>query len=163
MEILDSGDRTLFDSGAVRDMHEGKGRCDLLPMREISCYMFKETAGVSSGIFDCIYNFQKTGGYSYLYDAIAVFTDAHYGDCYSMLLELAKHFEEGAKKYGDNNWRKGIPVNVYIDSGVRHLLKFMRGDTDEPHDKAFCWNMFCAIWTCVNLPELNPYRNEEAE
>jgi hypothetical protein len=30
--ILDSGDRTQFKSGAVRDMHEGKGRCDLLPM-----------------------------------------------------------------------------------------------------------------------------------
>lgn len=31
-EIKDSGERTQFDSGAVRDMHEGKGRFDLLPM-----------------------------------------------------------------------------------------------------------------------------------
>ena len=31
-KILDSGERTQFQSGAVRDMHEGKGRCDLLPM-----------------------------------------------------------------------------------------------------------------------------------
>lgn len=30
--IKDSGERTAFDSGAVRDMHEGKGRFDLLPM-----------------------------------------------------------------------------------------------------------------------------------
>lgn len=30
--IKDSGERTQFDSGAVRDMHEGKGRFDLLPM-----------------------------------------------------------------------------------------------------------------------------------
>lgn len=30
--IKDSGDRTEFQSGAVRDMHEGKGRFDLLPM-----------------------------------------------------------------------------------------------------------------------------------
>lgn len=30
--IADGGDRTKFDSGAVRDMHEGKGRFDLLPM-----------------------------------------------------------------------------------------------------------------------------------
>lgn len=29
--IKDSGDRTQFDSGAVRDMHTGKGRYDLLP------------------------------------------------------------------------------------------------------------------------------------
>ena len=30
--IKDSGERTAFASGAVRDMHEGKGRFDLLPM-----------------------------------------------------------------------------------------------------------------------------------
>ena len=30
--IKDSGERTEFASGAVRDMHEGKGRFDLLPM-----------------------------------------------------------------------------------------------------------------------------------
>ena len=32
LPIKDSGDRTQFPSGAVRDMHEGKGRFDLLPM-----------------------------------------------------------------------------------------------------------------------------------
>lgn len=31
-KIQDSGDRTEFNTGAVRDMHEGKGRFDLLPM-----------------------------------------------------------------------------------------------------------------------------------
>lgn len=30
--IKDSGERTQFNSGAVRDMHEGKGRFDLMPM-----------------------------------------------------------------------------------------------------------------------------------
>lgn len=31
VKIKDSGNRTEFSTGAVRDMHEGKGRCDLLP------------------------------------------------------------------------------------------------------------------------------------
>jgi len=31
VEIKDSGNRTEFDTGAVRDMHEGKGRYDLIP------------------------------------------------------------------------------------------------------------------------------------
>lgn len=30
-KIKDSGSRTEFTTGAVRDMHEGKWRCDLLP------------------------------------------------------------------------------------------------------------------------------------
>ena len=29
--ILDSGERTKFETGAVRDMHSGKGRFDLIP------------------------------------------------------------------------------------------------------------------------------------
>ena len=30
--ILDSGNRRQFETGAVRDIQEGKGRCDLLPL-----------------------------------------------------------------------------------------------------------------------------------
>ena len=78
-----------------------------------------------------------------------------------MFLQVAIHFEEGAKKYGENNWQKGIPVHCYIDSAVRHYLKFLRGDMDERHDRAFVWNILCCIWTCVNKPELNDYRKKE--
>lgn len=34
-KILDSGERTEFSTGAVRDMHDGKGRFDLLPWHAI--------------------------------------------------------------------------------------------------------------------------------
>ena len=54
--IQDSGNRREFETGAVRDMQEGKGRCDLLPAAAI--------------------------------------------------LRLARHFENGCKKYGDRNWEK---------------------------------------------------------
>lgn len=139
MAILDSGDRREFESGAVRDMQEGKGRCDLLPL---------EVVGNMLGdvIFQDILEFQETGDTEHLYDALEWFIERHYLCTHTMLLEVAKHFEEGAKKYGDNNWRKGIPSSVYIDSAIRHYLKFLRGDNDEPHDRAFCWNLICCIW-----------------
>lgn len=35
MEILDSGNRREFETGAVRDMSDGKGRMDLLPWAAI--------------------------------------------------------------------------------------------------------------------------------
>ena len=35
-ELKDSGSRRGFGTGAVRDMAEGKGRCDLLPLREVA-------------------------------------------------------------------------------------------------------------------------------
>ena len=63
------------------------------------------------------------------------------------LMAVAKRFEDGAKKYGDDNWRKGFPMSVFYDSGMRHLLKAMRGDTDEDHLAAAAWNILCAIET----------------
>ena len=76
------------------------------------------------------------------------------GDFATAFLELSKHYEDGCQKYGERNWQKGIPVSRYIDSGIRHYLKYKRGDTDEPHDRAFLWNMVGAVWTLDNMPEL---------
>ena len=70
------------------------------------------------------------------------------------MLEYAKHMEEGALKYSERNWQQGIPLHCFIDSGVRHLLKLMRGDQDERHDRAFVWNIMGALWTIRNYPEL---------
>ena len=95
--IQDSGDRHTFASGAVRDMHQGKGRCDLLPP--------------------------------------------------SAILRLARHFEAGAKKYGDRNWEQGIPIESFIDSAIRHTMKYMLGWNDEDHLCAAAWNLMCALET----------------
>ena len=157
--ILDSGARQEFGTGAVRDIQEGKGRCDLMPLDVVAEYLDVATASGKNMILLRIDRFQGTGDTDNLYDALAIFTEQHWECDHSMLLEVAIHFEEGAKKYGENNWQKGIPVKRYIDSAVRHYLKFLRGDKDEPHDRAFCWNIMCAIWTCKHKPELNDYHD----
>lgn len=102
--IKDSGDRTAFSTGAVRDMHSGKGRCDLLPM--------------------CV------------------------------LLRLARHYEEGALKYSDRNWEKGIPAHSFADSALRHMFKYMDGQTDEDHLIAAIWNLCGLAWTEEKRPEM---------
>lgn len=152
--ILDSGDRTEFETGAVRDMREGKGRCDLMPLDVVGrLYDNVETKTLVKArgrsevgsVFICISRFQHDGNVSWLYEALR--WAKPFEDKETMFLEVAKHFEEGCKKYGEDNWRKGIPVKCYIDSAVRHYLKFLRGDKDEPHDRAFVWNILCCIWT----------------
>ncbi len=99
----DSGTRSKFETGAVRDAQEGKGRMDLMPTRA--------------------------------------------------LFEVAKIFEEGAKKYDTNNWMKGIPLSRFFDSGMRHAYKYLRGDRDEPHDAMACWNFLCLIDTRMRIEE----------
>ena len=89
--IKDSGNRTEFKTGAVRDMHEGKGRYDLIP--------------------------------------------------YEAMRRLAVHCEKGAKKYGERNCEKGIPVSSLVDSAMRHLQKYNAGHQDEDHLTAALWNI----------------------
>lgn len=102
--IKDSGERTEFESGAVRDMHEGKGRMDLLP--------------------------------------------------WAAIMEVSKHCENGAKKYGEHNVSKGIPVHSLCDSAARHLAKYLDGWDDEPHLLAAAWNVLWAIQMEIKHPEL---------
>ena len=102
--IKDSGERTEFGTGAVRDMHSGKGRMDLLP--------------------------------------------------WEALIEVSKHCEEGALKYGERNCEKGIPIHSLIDSAFRHLAKYMMGMDDEPHLRAACWNCLFALYMEIKHPEL---------
>lgn len=160
--LQDSGSRREFETGAVRDICEGKGRCDLLPLYEISAFVYRFCNGdnksrILSSILSDINLFMYNGIKSDIYNVIAKFIDiADYeSNVATAILELSKHYEAGAKKYSERNWEKGIPCHCYIDSGVRHLLKYCRGDTDEPHDRAFLWNMFGLLWTLDNRPEMN--------
>lgn len=154
MSILkDSGMRQEFDTGAVRDVTEGKGRCDLLPLDVISELLKREYAYVD--ILSLIDSFMATMDEEYLYKAILKFGKIRYRNTPDMVLELAIHFEDGCKKYGERNWEKGMPIKRYMDSGIRHYLKWLRGDEDEPHDRAFVWNMVCAIWTLKHKGEDN--------
>lgn len=110
--IKDSGSRTKYESGAVRDIQTGKGRMDLLPWEAI--------------------------------------------------MAVSKHCEEGAKKYGEHNVDKGIPVHSFIDSGFRHLAKYTEGHEDENHLVAAAWNILWAIQMEFKHPELKdvPWKEE---
>ena len=156
--IKDSGERREFATGAVRDIQEGKGRCDLMPLDVVARQI--NSGEVADCVISEIFLFQLNNDVKYLYHAVEAFRNMIGYDMVTLLLEVAKHFEAGAKKYGEDNWTKGIPVKCYIDSAVRHYLRWLRGDNDEPHHRAFVWNILCCIWTCIHKPELNDYRKE---
>lgn len=112
--IKDSGERTEFSTGAVRDMKRGVGRMDLLPW---------------------------------------------YG-----IMEVSKHCEEGAEKYGEHNVDKGIPLHSLCDSAARHLAKLIAGETDEDHLRAAAWNLLWALNQRKTHPELDDlYSHKETE
>lgn len=155
--ILDSGDRREFETGAVRDMAEGKGRFDLVPMGVVHLLM------PGDGFISGINNYMDIGSQLCLQDAADYVMRNLFPSKYHALIELSKHFENGMKKYGQDNWKKGINTRSYLDSSVRHYCKHKAGFDDEPHATACLWNLVCAIWTCQHKPELNDYWKDEEE
>lgn len=147
-ELKDSGNRREFSTGAVRDVADGKGRCDLLPLIQVS-----EIIG--SYTLLQISMFMESGKTTHLRNAIHAFCEERDWVSTTAMLEVSIHYEDGARKYAERNWEIGIPVHCFIDSAVRHYLKWRRGDTDEPHDRAVLWNLLGAWWTLDNHPELN--------
>lgn len=165
-KILDSGNRTEFESGAVRDVQQGKGRFDLMPldiMADIFAIELADEAEESSiaDVLHAISNFRRTGCGRWLCFAIVDYSQAVKVDLPTLMLDVARHFENGALKYGEHNWEKGIPVSRYVDSAVRHLMKDCACETDEDHEAAFVWNLMCCAWTISNKPELNDYAGKK--
>jgi len=137
----------VFSTGAKRDIQDDKGRCDLLPLDVVSSVLN------SDPYIALIDEFMHTGNVVVLITLLKQYLIDTYGSIEEGFLELSIHFREGAKKYGIDNWKIGIPIRSYISSAVRHRIKMVRGDTDERHDRAFGWNIICAIWTMANKPE----------
>ena len=129
--LKDDGQRTTFgENGGTREIIEGRGRCDLLPL-DVVAELLK------ADFFQYVEEFKTHKKTDSLYLALHHFIEHHttFGNLQTAMLELSIHYEAGAKKYSENNWKKGIPIHSFLDSGCRHALKHLRGDTDEPHDR----------------------------
>lgn len=118
-----------FETGAIRENKEGRGRYDLPPHEDLLK----------------VWNYAKKQGY----------TDAQIIETFTAALpRIAKRYEEGAKVHGDHNWTKGMEIGTYVSSMWRHLLEYGAGHTDEDHLSALVWNALSALWTEDNLPDM---------
>lgn len=57
------------------------------------------------------------------------------------LLGWARWMAQGAEKYSDRNWEKGMPISRYEASAYRHLAEYMLGDRQEDHLSAILFNI----------------------
>lgn len=151
--IKDSGERREFETGAVRDIQEGKGRCDLLPLDMVGRLLNWKDTSYCDGVVYNISRYAETSEVPYIERAIRDACATFGWTIPTAMLEVSKHFEAGCLKYGERNWEKGIPEHCYIDSAIRHYLKWRDGMTDEPHDRAVIWNLICLWWTHENITE----------
>ena len=152
-DIKDSGNRTDFANGAVREIRDDNGRCDLLPLKQVSMLFDNDfiVKTALEGIDDYVYNGKIAG----IVSALKAFCKMKFQDSMpEMILMVSHHYKDALSKYPERNWEKGLPTHSFVDSGVRHLLKLSRGDQDEPHNNAFVWNMLGILWNDEHHPEL---------
>lgn len=72
---------------------------------------------------------------------------------WAAIIEVSKHCEAGALKYGVHNVDKGIPTSSLLDSAMRHAAKYLDGQEDEDHLLAAAWNLLWAIEMRCKKPE----------
>jgi hypothetical protein len=78
------------------------------------------------------------------------------------LRRLAQTCAEGAQKYGDYNWQKGIPASEMLNHAIRHIYLWLEGDTDEDHLAHAAWNILgvChfeeTLPAMINIPRRAP-------
>jgi hypothetical protein len=71
------------------------------------------------------------------------------------LIALARVCDEGASKYGEHNWERGMSVTVCINHAMAHYAMFLAGDRTEPHLEHAAWNAMAAIVSMTLWPGLN--------
>ena len=84
---------------------------------------------------------------------------------WAAVMEVSKHCEAGAIKYGEHNVDRGIPTHSLCDSAARHLAKYFDGQCDEQHLLAAAWNLLWAIQMELKYPELvdTPWRKQDED
>jgi hypothetical protein len=165
-KVVDSGKRQEFNTGSVRDTAEGKGTPHLIAgeaLEKVYQLTYNKCYQVPKSWWDVypyllrysIISEKKEDNIQEIYDAISLVVvmigEGEDKTYYSAMTRLAKHYENGAKKYAKNNWRKGQPISRFYDSAMRHLWKAIDGLKDEDHEAALLWNLVAIVQTKIDI------------
>lgn len=71
------------------------------------------------------------------------------------LAAVARACQEGAAKYGDFNWERGMPAHDLLNHALRHVYLFLGGDRAEDHLGHAAWGLMAAIHSLEVWPHLN--------
>jgi len=169
-KVVDSGKRQQFNTGSQRDTDEGKGKPHLIAGEAIALL----TTYINSDRYVCVEEYKnlvnelvksvhqyatfvsdRSENLDLIYKSMDLLChvvsekeEIGYFQCF---IRLAQHYENGAKKYDEHNWRKGQPISRYYDSAMRHLYKYLDEMEDEDHASALFWNLVAIIQTKIDI------------
>ena len=183
----------LAGTGASRDIDPTHGRCDLLPAHILYNYitrsdMVNEMHQSGVQIYTVLalgklFRYVDTLDTNILYDVLDCLIHQNYlthnnvrsdeedkwegifklRGFAQMCMDLSVHYKNGANKYAERNWEKGLPIHSFMDSAIRHLCKEILGWNDEPHLIACVWNVVGALYTLETYPWLQDLPDQEVK
>lgn len=72
-----------------------------------------------------------------------------------LIRRVSVHLEKGARHYGPDNWRKGMPFRRTADSLIRHIFQWLERDDVEDHLAAIVCNAMFLMQFEKEHPELD--------
>lgn len=165
----DSGARTEFPGGSLRDCGVGKGRYDLIPWEVVVLWSRaaltrdetkKELEHCLNGAFAWLHRQDTLDAIVDLLAAVADHAEGPrkatglLGLQWSLIERWAQLMERGAEKYGEHNWEIGQPLTRFWDSGIRHFYQWYFGlNKEEDHLAAIYYNFGAIIWMSLRIAD----------
>ena len=158
-------EKETFESGAVRDKVPYRyDLCspEIVRIAIVSAANFgRDIKHYASKLADCLLSKQefdndKIWG-NLVFFVHGIKTEFRHVDIrYAIMQEYAKTLHEGAIKYGERNWEKGLPKENLINHALGHLIAFVCGDKTENHLGHLIWN----VLTLIHFEELRKLEPE---
>jgi hypothetical protein len=142
---MSENERETFEGGVVRDKTDY--RYDL--MSPLVCeYLLNanniQEWSINANFVRCFYTF-CAGDLSLIHDVLLDMQHVLNVDKGELAHLYAQALHEGANKYGERNWEKGIPESNLINHALHHLIRFCAKDTSENHQSHLVWNVLTLI------------------
>ena len=75
--------------------------------------------------------------------------------------EIAKIFEHGLKKYGKNNWKKGIKHSRLYSAALRHIFSWWNGNDND--DESGLPHLYHAIVNLIMIMETPDFDDRDSK
>jgi len=86
---------------------------------------------------------------------------------FSVIRRVAKVCIEGEKRYGVDNWKKGLSYRSTFNHLMEHLVKYIAGDTSEDQLAKVMWGIMALMYyddhrsLRVQFDDLHPKRKRD--
>lgn len=150
--LQDNKQREEFASGMVREPQNDKMRYDLALDGPLVWALFHDAK--YDGVIRAAQDWYENRGVGKAANVVLELASVTEGGIWTIIDRYTVLMMKGAVKYSEHNWLKAqgeAELKRFIASFSRHLVKYLRGETDEDHLAAIVFNLNGAEYVASKL------------